>query len=173
LQKYPDAIKFNTIKPLTNMEQTSSLFSLSIDPITKAHLADAARWARFLAICGFVFLGLMMIFGVFMMIGMSSEISSNISQEYGNNSMFGAMGMGAMAFSWIIVAIIAFFPLLYLLRFANRMRASLNGNDQQALNYSFQNLKAYFRYVGILTIIVLAFYAIAFIFAIIGTSMFT
>jgi hypothetical protein len=155
------------------MEQTSSLFSLSIDPVTKAHLADTARWARFLAICGFVFLGLMLIFGVFMLVGMSSDISSNIGQEYGGNNMFGAMGLGAFAFMWIISAIIIFFPLLYLLRFANRMRDSLNGNDQQALNYSFQNLKAYFRFLGILTIILLAFYAIAFIFSIIGASMFS
>jgi hypothetical protein len=173
LHKYRDAIKFKPIKTLSDMEQTSSLFSLSIDPITKAHLADAARWARFLAICGFVLLGLMLLFGIFMMIGMSSEISSSISQEYGNNSMFGAMGMGVFVLGWIISALIIFFPLLYLLRFANRMRASLNGNDQQELNNSFQNLKAYFKYLGIITIIVLAFYAIAFVFAIIGASMFT
>jgi hypothetical protein len=155
------------------MEQTSSLFSLSIDPITKAHLADTARWARFLAICGFVLLGLMLLFGIFMLVGMSSEIGSNLGQEYGGNNMFGAMGMGAFAFMYIIMALIIFFPLLYLLRFANRMRASLNGNDQQALNYSFQNLKAYFRYLGIITIILLAFYAIGIIFAVIGASMFS
>ncbi len=155
------------------MEQTSSLFSLSIDPVTKSYLAETARWARFLAICGFVLLGLMLLFGIFVLVGMSSGISTNFGQEYGGNNMFGAMGMGAFAFAYIISALIIFFPLLYLLRFANRMRASLDGNDQQALNYSFQNLKAYFRYLGIITIILLAFYAIAIIFAVIGTAAFS
>jgi hypothetical protein len=155
------------------MEQTTSLFSLSIDPVTKAYLAETARWARFLAICGFVLLGLMLLFGIFVLVGMSSDLGSNFSQEYGGNNMFGPMGMGAFAFAYIISALIIFFPLLYLLRFANRMRASLNGNDQQALNYSFQNLKAYFRFMGILVIIMLAFYAIGIIFAIIGTAAFS
>jgi hypothetical protein len=155
------------------MEQTSSLFSLSIDPVTKSYLAETARWARFLAICGFVLLGIMLLFGIFVLVGLSSNISTNLGQEYGGNNMFGAMGMGAFAFAYIISALIIFFPMLYLLRFANRMRASLNGNDQQALNYSFQNLKAYFRFLGILVIIILAFYAIGIIFAIIGTAAFS
>ncbi|MCU7548948.1 DUF5362 family protein [Chitinophagaceae bacterium LB-8] len=155
------------------MEPTSSLFSLSIDPVTKAHLADTARWAKFLAICGFILLAFMLVMGIFMLIGMSSEMSSSISQEYGSSNIFGTFGMGAFAFIYIISALIIFFPLLYLLRFANRMSASLNGNDQHALNYSFQNLKAYFRYLGIITIILLAFYAIGIIFAVIGTSMFS
>lgn len=155
------------------MEQTSSLFSLSIDPVTKAYLSETARWARFLAICGFILLGLMLLFGIFVLVGMSSEIGSNISQEYGGSaSMMEGLGMGAFAFMYIISALIIFFPLLYLLRFANRMRASLNGNDQQALNHSFQNLKSYFRYLGIITIILLAFYAIAIIFAVIGVAAF-
>jgi ABC-type nickel/cobalt efflux system permease component RcnA len=33
------------------------------------------------------------------------------------------------------------------------MKTALYGNDQENLNSSFQNLKRYFRYVGIITII--------------------
>ena len=80
-------------------------------------------------------------------------------------------GIG-IAIIYIIIALVWFFPLLYLLRFANKMKVALNGNDQQALNISFENLKACFRYVGIITIIVLAIYALFFLIAIIaGAAM--
>jgi hypothetical protein len=46
------------------------------------------------------------------------------------------------------------------------MKAALNINDQLTLNTSFQNLKIMFRYVGILTIVMLSFYALAIIMAI-------
>ena len=44
------------------MDQNNPLFSLSIDPLTKAHLNDTARWARFLSISGMVVLVLMVVF---------------------------------------------------------------------------------------------------------------
>jgi hypothetical protein len=58
------------------------------------------------------------------------------------------------------------------MRFANRMRLALYGNDQQALNLSVQNLKVFFRYIGIITIIVLSLYALVFIVTIVGFAAF-
>jgi len=40
------------------------------------------------------------------------------------------------------------------------MKDALQRNDQETLNLSFQNLKAYYRITGILTIIGLAFFAL-------------
>lgn len=150
--------------------QSQSLFSLSIDPITKAHLNETAKWARFLAIVGFIFLGLMVIAGIYLSMTVSSFESID-SSPYGRNTsnMFAAMGVGMMIF-YVILAVIMLFPLLFLLRFANKIRHALAGNDQDVLNTSFQNLKAYFRYIGIVTIVGLAFYAIAILFAILGAA---
>lgn len=146
---------------------SSSLFSLSIDPVTKAHLSETARWARFLAIVGFIFLGLMLVFGIF--------LSTYMSTIFGRNDMYGGAGLGAsfgvgMAIMYIIISALWFFPLLFLLRFANRMRTALNGNDQQALNISLQNLKVFFRFIGIMTIIVLALYALIIILSLVGMA---
>lgn len=156
------------------MEQTNtSLFSLSIDPVTKAHLTEAAKWARFLAITGMVFLVLMIIAGVFGS-AMLFSTTSRLESEYGGGTTgMGAYGSGIFAAYMIVVAVIYFFPLLFTLRFANNMRTALTANDQQALNISFQNLKACFRFVGILTIIALVFMAIAIIFGIIGAAAFS
>lgn len=150
---------------------SSSLFNLTIDPLTKSHLYETAKWARFLSIVGMISLALMILFGLFF-----STIFSGLS----NNSFDGAepstewtTGMGmAMGIIYIIIAIIWFFPLLYLLRFSNTIKSAVNSNDQNALNVSFQNLKACFRYIGILTIIVIALYALILVFAIVGGAAF-
>jgi hypothetical protein len=84
-----------------------------------------------------------------------------------------AYGSGFFATYIIIVAVLYFFPLLFTLRFANKMRTALSANDQQALNSAFQNLKICYRYIGILTIIGLVFLAIAVIFGIIGAAAFS
>lgn len=150
---------------------SSSLFNLTIDPLTKSHLYETAKWARFLSIVGMISLALMILFGLFF-----STIFSSLS----NNSFDGAepstewtTGMGmAMGIIYIIIAIIWFFPLLYLLRFSNTIKSAVNSNDQNALNVSFQNLKACFRYIGIVTIIIIALYALILVFAIVGGAAF-
>ena len=117
-------------------------------------MSEAARWAKFLAVCGFIFLGLLVIYGMimsFVFANMTSKMS-----EFDNTSTTGdlsnIMGIGMIIF-YIICAVIAFFPYYFLLRFANKMKAALISNDQETLNSSFQNLKILYRYMGILMII--------------------
>ncbi|MBD0277606.1 MAG: hypothetical protein ICV51_08135 [Flavisolibacter sp.] len=153
------------------MEQSSSLFSLSIDPVTKAHLSETAKWARFLAIVGMVLLVLGVI-GIIIFATTMSSFTGSMDNPYGRAGSFPPFfGVGIAAF-YILIMALWFFPLMFLLRFANRMRVALNGNDQQALNTSFQHLKICFRFVGIVTIIVLALYAIGIAFALISAAAF-
>ncbi len=150
------------------MEQTSntSLFSLSIDPVTKAHLGEAAKWARFLAIVGMISLALIIVFGVFG----STMLFSSMNGFDGDATGMATYGSGIFAGYMIVIAVIYFFPLLFTLRFANNVRTALNTNNQQALNTAFQNLKACFRFIGILTIIGLVFAAIGLIFGVMGAA---
>jgi hypothetical protein len=50
------------------------------------------------------------------------------------------------------------------------MKSALASNDQEVLNTSFQNLKASFRYVGIIMIVMLAFWALALIIGVLGVA---
>ena len=149
------------------MEQNASLFNLSIDPVTKEHLSETAKWARFLAIVGLVLLALMVVFGIYFSTVVASSATSQFEDDFGTSrsNPFAAMGVG-MAIVYVILALIWFFPLLFLLRFSNKMRSALAGNDQNLLNNAFQNLKASMRYVGIVTIIILVIYALIFVIAI-------
>ena len=141
--------------------QTPLLFTLSIDPITKTQLSETARWAKFLAIVGMVGLGLVVVFGLVYSIWISTMMGT-MQDRYGVQSpgaYAGGLAVGS-ALIFIVMAVVAFFPMLYMLRFANQMKVALYGNDQESLNTSFQNLKRYFRYVGIITIIGIGFWII-------------
>jgi len=139
-------------------DQTNSVFGLNIDPNSQSHLTEGAKWAKFLAIVGFVMCGLIAIFGVFAGSILTSFNSRN--SELGNDRAYTAgMGIGA-AILYIGIAVLYFFPCLFLYRYSVKMKQALTTKDQDTLTSSFQNLKIMFRYMGILTIVVLAFYLI-------------
>ncbi len=153
--------------------QNTSLFGLGIDENSKAQLSEAARWAKFLAIAGFVGLGLMIIYGIYMSFIFSSmlgQMDDRFGGMGGSGGLASSLGAGMIVF-YIIMAIIGFFPLLFLLRFSNKMKAALDSNDQDVLNESFRNLKVYYRYIGIITIISLVLIVISILMMIVGSSM--
>lgn len=148
---------------------SSSLFSLHIDPVTKTHLSETARWARFLAIFGMIVLLLFLIVALLFATVFTRFFGFPTGIEDDANTTFGAMRVGAVIGA-LITAAVVFFPLLFLLRFANAMRRAIAANDQNRLNEAFQNLKVYFRYLGILVIITLVFYGIIIAIAVIGAT---
>ena len=142
------------------MEQETSteLFSLQIDPLTKLHLTEIARWGKFLSIVGFILCGLIILSGVFF--GAFFNFLTGGTTTNQNDLPNAGISMVAGAFVYIIIATIYFFPCLFLYRFSSAMKTALNSNDQEYLSQSFQNLKSLFKYVGIITIIVIAVYAL-------------
>ncbi|HVZ55186.1 MAG TPA: hypothetical protein VG870_00890 [Chitinophagaceae bacterium] len=144
--------------------QNQPLFSLHIDATGRVHLAEAARWARFLSIVGFILCGLIVIMGLFF-----STIISSFPGAYGMGPM-AAMG-GAVAVLYLLIALFYFFMCLFLYRFGSRMKMALATENQDSLNISFQNLKVLYRYVGIITIIILVIYGISLIFLLLGAGM--
>jgi uncharacterized membrane protein len=151
-----------------DQNQDSPLFGLTIDHISKAHLAEAAKWAKFLAIVGFVVCGLIVLVGVFFGSFLSAMGGNRYGNNYDNDMMSGLSGI--IAAMYILIAVLYFFPCLFLYYFSTKMKGALLANDQNILNASFQNLKKMFRYVGILTIIVLSFYALMLIIGILGAT---
>ena len=136
------------------MEQSNSLFELQIDHQASSFLRETAKWSKFLAIVGFIFIGLFTFFVIFL----GGEWNSAMSSVYGRStsSMVGGILVVAMLLVW-------FFPCLYVFRFATKMQVALRNNDQETLNVSFENLKSCFKFMGILMIVILSIYALAFL----------
>jgi hypothetical protein len=153
------------------MEQTntpSNLFELHIDNESTAYLGETAKWTKFLSILGFVFCGLLIIVGIFF----GSIIGTLFSGGFRGVDPAGTAAArsfgGIFAVIYIVIALLYFFPCLYLYNFSTKMQVALRSNDQEQLATSFKNLKSCFKFLGIFTLVILGIYLLAFIIGIIG-----
>jgi hypothetical protein len=147
------------------METSASadLFDLRIDPQTSGFLSESAKWARFLAIVGFIFCGLIVLVAVF-----AGSILSGAFRNFAGEG--GLIGGAFITFLYILMALLFFFPCLFLFNFSTKMLVALRTNDQELLTTSFKNLKSCFRFYGILTIVVLALYGLVIVLALAGAA---
>lgn len=145
---------------LDNQEKENQL---ELSSKTQLDLLSAGKWAKFLSILGFIFTGIMLIFGLGFGIFMSVLPTDVIP-----------MGLPGFAFSliYILSAILYFLPVLYLYRFSTNAIKAIKEKDKPAIELSINNLKKNFKYVGILTIALIGLYFIAAIVAAIVTIVF-
>lgn len=142
--------------------QDTALFGLNVDTIAKNHLKETASWAKFLAIVGMIMCVVMAIGGFVFSYYMSRQLSEfdtgfNSFRRSGAPDGFGI----TMGVTYLLFALIYFFPCLFTLRFANHTKNAIIANDQVSLNEGLKNLKITFRYMGVLTVIALAFFILA------------
>src|ERR1700755_1987792 len=147
---------------INSMEQSSNLFELQLDQPSINYLSEAARWSRFLSIIGFIYCGFMVIFGLFFGSFMTRMVP--VTGDLGMS----AIGSGFLGVFIIIMSLVMFFPALYLWNFSSKIRKAFNNNDQPLLTESLKNLKSFFKFYGIFVIVVLSFYILALIAAVIG-----
>lgn len=153
----------------TQPSSNDSLFELQIDEQSISYLSDTARWAKFLAIVGFILCGLF-VMGALLAASFASDFYS-----YSSNSglMKQTFGIGSIFITmiYIVIALLCFFPYLYLYNFSTKMHTALRNNDQGNLHASFNNLRSCFKFVGILTIIMLSFCVIMTILVISASAL--
>jgi hypothetical protein len=145
---------------------TSNLFELQIDQTATVYLRDAARWAKFLAVAGFVFCALFIVVAILAVTLLSSLFNSMGVSSPG----LAGMGGGVVAFVYIGIALVNFFPCLYLYNFAARAQQALRNNDQEQLIASLRNMRAFYRFVGVLMIICLGLWVLFVVILVIGAA---
>lgn len=119
-------------------------------------LKGAAKWAKFLAIVGFIGAGLMVFFAIFGAFGASVVAAMRPGPS--------PAGMGVFVFLvYMIGAVVAFFTSLFLYRFATGSEKALADGEENSLSGGVDNLRKYFKLQGIITIIGLAMIPIALI----------
>lgn len=148
-------------------QQNQNLFDLHVDHIVSSQLSEAAKWGRFIGIVGMIFSALFVLFGLFA----GTLIGSMMPMMGGGDAAgMGMIGAGFFTFMFLIIALVYFFPALFLFRFGSQAQAAIKSNDQPKLQSSIKNLKACFRFMGILMIIGLAFYVLAFLGSLAGAA---
>lgn len=142
------------------MGPTPEIEKVEITEESLKNLNISRKWSMFIAIIGFIFLGLIIIIGIltstFLFAFKPGEANSEIP------------GIGILA-AFIILIIGYFLPVFFLYRFSKNIDHAVQTREKKELNKAFKNLKLYFVYMGVFFIIVLLLYIIALIIS--GSSM--
>lgn len=138
-------------------QSTFDSFELQLTEESKSFLKEAGKWAYFLSIVGFVMIGFMVI-GAFTL--------ASVFSSFGGGAA--AIPGGMITFIYLLLAALYFFPVYFLFKFATNIKLAFANNDTTALTESLRYLKSNFKFVGILTIVLISFYILVILIAIIG-----
>ena len=138
---------------------------LIIDDAAISHLKESLVWGKFLGVMGFVYSAVIAVSGIFTGI-IFSGIWSNHSRR-SSRIMEGSI----TAFIYLAGATVIFFMSLYLFRFAKTIQISILSNNQESLSNAFRNLKLYFRFSGIISIITLVLTVLAVVGMLIAATL--
>ena len=103
----------------------------------KINLNEISKWAKFLAIIGFIGMGILLIVSLIVM-----------------------TTLGTLGIIYIILDIVYFFPVYYLFKFASEIQSAFYGNNQYNLDLGIEYLKSHYKFIGIITIVTLAIYLV-------------
>jgi len=125
----------------------------------RSYLSETAKWTQFISIVWFVMIGFMVLFALFF----GSMIQS--SPFY---SRYNSGGGSFVTITYIIMAVVYFFPAYYLYNFSVNMKSALNVKSLQDLDAAFKNLKSHYKFMGILTIIGISLFILFFLMGVVA-----
>jgi hypothetical protein len=133
-------------------------FEMKLSESAKDFLKETAKWAYFLSILGFIGIGFIIFAALF-----AGTLFSSMSKM---NPAMGAMGSSfgiVMAFVYFLIAVLYFFPVYYLNKFASNAKRAFKNNNSETLTTSLEYLKSHYKYIGIMTLVVFSLYFLMFI----------
>jgi hypothetical protein len=137
--------------------------SLVITEDIRSYIYETAKWTKFLSIIGFIGTGFLVLIsfsvGAFM---------SAAGTLMGKANPYAAMGSGALTVTVLLTALLYFYPSFILFKYSNAAKKAILYEDQHSLAIAAAKMKSFFKFWGILTIIVLAIYIILFLFMIVA-----
>ncbi|NUQ82153.1 MAG: hypothetical protein HUU10_11145 [Bacteroidetes bacterium] len=126
---------------------------LFADSAIRGFLVETSKWGKFLAILGYIGLGIMICAALVMMF-LGSLIPGTGSAL--PTSLFGLI--------YLVFAALYFVPVHQLYLFSASIREAVEMNLQDRFTEGFSHLKTLFRFLGILSIVVIGFYILLLLF---------
>jgi len=142
------------------MEPNLEPRKIELEQDTINYLNTTRKWSMFLAVIGFIALGLFIIIGL----GTGTFLTIFNSEEIGPG-LPGALIIALI----LLLGLIYFFPVYFLFQFSKHLTNAVHSLDKKEIKKAFKNLKFYFVYIGVLLIIILVLYVI--VLAAAGASM--
>ena len=137
-----------------DFEKQTDVLHLSIDDRARAHFFEIIRWGRFLGILSAV---MTILFSVMLLLALS--VQSTLAGIQASGSLAGII-IGILFFIGIY-----FYPIYALIQFGSYIRNGLNNQNQEEFNRGLKMLGSFFKYIGILAIILIVLYGIIFMIA--------
>lgn len=144
---------------MENEKQTEN-YENQLTTAAVGFLQESAKWSKFMAIIGFIGIGLMVLVSLFMAIGFSAMGASTMPEL--------PFPMSVFSIIYVLFAAIYFFPVYYLYQYATKTSAALHSKNKQLLTDGLENLKSHHKFLGIFTLIIISLYGFIFVFAILG-----
>jgi SNF family Na+-dependent transporter len=83
-----------------------------------------------------------------------------------------AAPMGLFGIIYLLLGLLYFFPTLYLYNFSQNIKKALVDSSQQNLDLGFENLKSFFKFIGVFSIVTISLYILLFVFAAVSAIIF-
>jgi hypothetical protein len=145
------------------MENQKEPGRIEIGQGTLRHLNVLRKWTMFIAVLGFIFLGLILILGI---------ITGTFLTAFSHSDKIPGVPDALVIGSFIGLALIVFFPILFLFRFSKHASEAVSKLDGRELHKALRYLKLFFLFTGIfLIMLILAYFAAILLFGI-STSIF-
>lgn len=130
---------------------------IELNELAMDSLRGSAKWSTFLAIIGFIGIAFMLIVALFMGTALSSISGQPELQELQGVSPVAGI-IKFLPLLYVIFALIYFFPVYYLFKYASGMKKALNFRSSEMVAEALTYLKSHHKFLGIMTIIVISLY---------------
>jgi len=134
---------------------------------SKLYVSSTGKWMKFFAVLGCIGAGFMVIAAIIM-----ASVGSYIPLD----DDFGSFFMRMMGIIYLVVAAVYIYPIIYLFRASAAATLAVESNDNVQMTEFLKNNKSFWKYCGILTIVMFCVYillilGIAIAFAATGRPM--
>ena len=120
----------------------------------KKYLMEASKWANFIAIVGFIAIGLLII--------MSFSIGTILASL--PEGSLGGLSPQFFSFFYLIAAGIYFIPVFFLFQFGQKTKQAILEDDHNLQTFGLKKLRSHYKFIGILFIIFIALYLLLILF---------
>jgi len=124
-------------------------------------LTTTYKWAKFLGIMGFIGCAFIVL-GALSMFALGNTLGNLEDMPYA-----GLMSGGMLGGIYLLMGLLYFFPSLYLYQYAEKLKSAIHTRSEEQLILALDKNKAFFRFIGIMTVVTLILYFFVFIGAVV------
>jgi len=154
----------------SNVPLDSEIHALEITSESRDYLLTTAKWGRFIAIVGFVFMGLFLLIMIFAGSAFSMAMSE-LESDPAMSPLPAGVGTGIMTAYMIFIFAITLVPLYYLYTFSTKTIRAVKSSNTEDLTDGLKNLKSLFKFYGIFMAIMVGLYGLIFIGGMLGALL--